>query len=280
MEAKQTRLPPRVDASKTESEPRGREAVKECIREWRSSGKKPAAAGIDRHLDPDMVETTKTCPVCRIKSHFVVPSSVVPVPPKRASRCPNSGGGPPPNPAKEKIVETYLQRKKRIPCRYYQESVRTWKQAIEKKAARSRPNDDDDIPLELSTVKTIVFKPRCRFGNDCHYAHIHPETGKPHTFTEAELERMNPRSRRGRSLYISDRLLDDSLALWEMFRDESARYVIDSANEERRQRDLSPIAISEDLARSASDLDLRILSELEDWENAAEDSDGTDLDTW
>jgi hypothetical protein len=64
---------------------------------------------------------------------------------------------------KQAIINDYLDRLKRIPCRYFEESVKQ--------------------QLDSST-----FRPSCRFGNDCHYAHMHPITGQPHVFSSAELD--------------------------------------------------------------------------------------------
>lgn len=229
-----------------------------------------------------MVETTKTCPVCRKKSQYVIPSSVVPVPPRRKPGEGGSGEESPANPAKEQIIKTYLERKKRIPCKYYQRSVDDWRQRLEREqSSRTIDNTDGtgDPTPELNAVSSVKFRPRCRFGNDCHYAHIHPETGEPHVFNEEELYGMDSRYRTGRSTFISDRLLEDSFSLWHMFRDEGARYVIEATNEERREMNLSPFSLEDDDdLREVYTPEARRRSFEEDWGVVLPSNDGVSFE--
>ncbi|KAI5291404.1 hypothetical protein KEM54_004939 [Ascosphaera aggregata] len=250
----------------------------DCIREWRSSSRKTTPAGSTQHIDSELVQMTKTCPVCRIKSDFVVPSCVMPSPlPKGKSVGSSSGGTSPSNPAKKELVDNYLQQRKRIPCKFYQASVRKWR-ALQRKSDRSANalrfiyTDDDeedeksDSRSAFEGAKRIPFKPRCKFGNDCHYAHTHPMTGEPHIFTQSELEHMQSRFRQRRSYFISDRLLNDSLAIWDMFHDEGARHIIESVNHERRQRSLSPLVLTVHYEGESQDTNVHSFTNIDDWD--------------
>jgi E3 ubiquitin-protein ligase makorin len=75
---------------------------------------------------------------------------------------------------KKEIVDRYLSRLKNIPCRYFEKSIE---------------DSRDSMP---------TFRPKCKFGNSCHYAHKHPITKEPYTFSEEEMNRgrRRPRQRR------------------------------------------------------------------------------------
>lgn len=75
----------------------------ECIRSWRSSA--PNNSSDDAELE--LKKASKTCPMCRSKSDFIIPSSIWPT-----------------STQKKTITEGYLGRLKTIPCRYFEESAR------------------------------------------------------------------------------------------------------------------------------------------------------------
>ncbi|OJD22940.1 hypothetical protein ACJ73_05707 [Blastomyces percursus] len=169
-----------------------------CIRSWRSSVG-TSAEDVINTLDSRVPrQTTKTCPLCRTKSEFVVPSSVFPTPPQPTAANtglarsetspandstmnaePSSLTGAD-NPAKAKIIDKYLARLKVIPCRYFEESIQRWR----------------DLPIienpdtEVGGVLHPEFSGECLFGNECHFAHIHPITKVPYIFTKKEISSM------------------------------------------------------------------------------------------
>jgi E3 ubiquitin-protein ligase makorin len=142
----------------------------ECIRGWRASAKRTSSSDrIDSRGNSNRLKTaSKTCPVCRTYSDFVVPSIVflpslptIETPPEsRADTGKVSGSEG--SGAKQEMINDYLNCLKRIPCRYFEESVKQG--------------------------DSSTFNPMCRFGNDCHYAHLHPLTGQPHIFSSTELD--------------------------------------------------------------------------------------------
>jgi E3 ubiquitin-protein ligase makorin len=116
-------------------------------------------------------KTSKTCPICRSHSHFIVPSSFFP-------DCGTTNGvRDKENAAKKEIVERYLARLKTLPCRYFEESIKN-----------SAPG----------------FMPKCKFGNRCHYLHSHPVTKQPYVFSAKELER--PRKFNGNRRGVLDQI--------------------------------------------------------------------------
>ncbi|KAG0653103.1 RING-type E3 ubiquitin transferase makorin-1 [Hyphodiscus hymeniophilus] len=133
----------------------------ECLRIWRASTNLP------QPLNDELRDATKTCPLCRAHSDFIIPSSQFPV---ASSTEPAQAGE---NTAKREIVDRYLRRLGNIPCRYFEKSVKNVAEAMHN------------------------FRPKCKFGNDCHYAHKHPVTKEPYIFSEAELKirRRKPRER-------------------------------------------------------------------------------------
>ncbi|CAG8485454.1 19804_t:CDS:2, partial [Racocetra persica] len=69
-----------------------------CIKEWRKT---------DSLTTPfQTTDTTKTCPVCRKNSPYIVPSSSF------------AKEGP----KKDEIVKSYKDRLSQIPCKYFQET--------------------------------------------------------------------------------------------------------------------------------------------------------------
>lgn len=153
----------------------------ECIREWRTShnGNDGTTSPFSEH--PGQPNPKKTCPMCRKPSDFVVPSSVFPTPPEHAETAKaannaeagsdqnDSRPSKPKNHMKEKIIATYLEKLKKIPCRYFEEGIRRW---------RTRT---------ASSSSAVPFRPMCFFGNRCHYAHTQPISGEPYVFSDQEL---------------------------------------------------------------------------------------------
>ncbi|KAK2739658.1 hypothetical protein FQN57_006491 [Myotisia sp. PD_48] len=197
-----------------------------CIRNWRAT-KNPDEDDDDITSGGDSSLSTKTCPLCRKRSEFVVPSSVLPTPPARvaASNDPTESKSQTPietatsttvttvapvasihNPMKEQIIDEYLAHLRRIPCRYFEEGVKRWR------GVRVRN-------------PWAQFRPICYFGNDCHYAHIHPTTKEQYIFSDAELlslQLMRDRRRGVRGDYEYDSLSEtdhetDRLLAFRMF---------------------------------------------------------------
>ncbi|PGG96202.1 hypothetical protein GX51_07943 [Blastomyces parvus] len=181
-----------------------------CIRSWRSSVGTSAEDVISSPDSRVPRQTTKTCPLCRTKSEYVVPSDVFPTPPQptataaglatNETTCTNdSTGNAEPssltradNPAKAKIIDRYLTRLKVIPCRYFEESIQRW---------RELPIIENPDP-EVGGLLHPSFSGECLFGNECHFAHIHPITKEPYTFTRQEISSMKRanHARRARAL--------------------------------------------------------------------------------
>ena len=122
--------------------------------------------------------------MCRVRSEFIVPSSVFPTPPDSTELAPEAADdteagqeqdasqpSKPKNPAKEEIINAYLDRLKNIPCKYFEEGVKRWRDAQRR-----------------SLLDTPEFRPVCYFGNTCHYAHKHPVSNEPYVFSPEELE--------------------------------------------------------------------------------------------
>ncbi|PGG95259.1 hypothetical protein AJ79_10159 [Helicocarpus griseus UAMH5409] len=165
----------------------------DCIRGWRSSVGNTAEDVVDSADTNVSRKATKTCPLCRVKSEYVVPSSVFPTPPEAptstaAGETASTNDSTenerpdntrrPANPAKAKIIDKYLARLKAIPCRYFEESIQRW-QAL--------PLVEDPSTGCLLPPK---FSGECLFGNECHFAHIHPLTKEPYIFTKKEITTM------------------------------------------------------------------------------------------
>jgi E3 ubiquitin-protein ligase makorin len=94
--------------------------------------------------------------------------------------------------AKQDIINNYLARLKTIPCRYFENSVK-----------------DQNEPS--------AFKPVCRFGNDCHYAHSHPITRQPYVFSSAELDAVKDKrllNRRRARNRLAEQILTAEMMLW------------------------------------------------------------------
>ncbi|KAF4624335.1 hypothetical protein G7Y89_g13833 [Cudoniella acicularis] len=149
----------------------------ECIRTWRASKTESERAPAD-----ELRKTRKTCPMCRSHSDYIIPSSIFPIPDK-------TSGQDTENTRKKEIVDGYLSKLKTIRCRYFEESIE-----------KSAPE----------------FKPKCQFGNTCHYLHIHPITKEQYTFSQEELNqfrrrRPKQRSTRSRTSTIEQMLIMDML---------------------------------------------------------------------
>ena len=50
------------------------------------------------------------------------------------------------------------------------------------------------------------LRPKCKFGNGCHYSHQHPATKEQYIFSEAELNRGRSRPRRRRPRYSDEEI--------------------------------------------------------------------------
>jgi E3 ubiquitin-protein ligase makorin len=101
------------------------------------------------------------------------------------------------------IVDRYLTRLKTIPCKHFQRSIQ------------------ESSPPE--------FKPKCPFGNHCHYSHSHPVTKDPYIFSEGELQRRRKPRRRSQML--------DEMAIMEiLFSDLAVGYM--STEEDEDEVDL------------------------------------------
>ncbi|KAK2810081.1 hypothetical protein FQN50_003275 [Emmonsiellopsis sp. PD_5] len=185
----------------------------DCIKSWRASSAadaQPPGGSLDSRVPS---KTTKTCPLCRVASDFVIPSSVFPTPPEEPEETEDDATAPEDatlmpseptesvkvNPAKVKIIEAYLAKLKTTPCRYFEESVERWR------ALGTIENPD-------RTVGGVIhpkFSGACVFGNQCHFAHINPITQAPYVFTPRELSMMKRENyaRRARQLRRARRRL-------------------------------------------------------------------------
>ncbi|KKZ62826.1 hypothetical protein EMCG_02821 [[Emmonsia] crescens] len=170
----------------------------DCIRSWRSSVGTSAEDVINLADSRVPRKTTKTCPLCRTKSEYVVPSSVFPTPPQTTAGTTSaardeigstngSSGNTEPsnltrtgNLVKAKIIDRYLARLKVIPCRYFEESIQRW---------RELPIIENPDPV-VGGLLHPAFSGECLFGNECHFAHIHPVTKAPYIFTRKEITSM------------------------------------------------------------------------------------------
>jgi len=128
-------------------------------------------------------KTSKTCPICRSQSDFIIPSSIWPIVSAPAS------ASLPDNTMKKGIVDGYLGRLKTIPCRYFEQSIKD-----------SSPD----------------YKFKCQFGNNCHYLHTHPTTKEPYTFSEEELRPRRRLPKRARAQFLQE------MAILEMLFSDSA----------------------------------------------------------
>ncbi|EEH40004.2 hypothetical protein PAAG_02193 [Paracoccidioides lutzii Pb01] len=182
----------------------------DCIRSWRSSVRNSAEDAINPTDSRVPKRTTKTCPLCRVKSEYVVPSSVYPTPPTAATAASNVASGNeiattnstetgesssetrPKNEAKAKIIDKYLARLKGIPCRYFELSIQRW---------RALPAIENLDP-NASGNRQAKFSGECLFGNECHFAHIHPITKTPYVFSKKEISLMKRANHERRSRAI------------------------------------------------------------------------------
>ncbi|KAG0123597.1 hypothetical protein HOY82DRAFT_636867 [Tuber indicum] len=146
-----------------------------CIRAWRSTAAPDAVPDSEGGV---LSKTSKTCPLCRVRSKFIIPSSVFPRPAGDAL-----DEGEKINPAKDAIIAAYLAKLKTIPCRHFTNSLLP--------SAPPRPRRD---------------LPDCPFGNDCHYKHTF--RGSPYVFSDSELSaQRRRRTHNPRRLGWMERLL-------------------------------------------------------------------------
>ncbi|KAI5307843.1 hypothetical protein KEM55_007261 [Ascosphaera atra] len=194
-----------------------------CIRLWRQEGNQQHEYNVRR--DPEKVDSTKHCPMCRKRSEFVIPSSVVPIPIRQEKD--DLGNIISVNPEKDKLIANYVQHRKQIRCKFFEKSVRHWREMnkhVEETGDRWWLPEDED---------RYAFKPRCRFGNDCHYLHIDPKTGEPYIFPDSDLQYLRHSAYRiplGGDTGIPDRVVLENIARYERDRDEDARHVIERVN--------------------------------------------------
>lgn len=137
----------------------------DCIRKWRSSSTKGSvpATSNDPYDNPTaLASTSKTCPLCRVRTRYVIPSIIFPKPHDDGSA----------NTQKEEIERVYLLRLSKIPCRYFTASL---------------------VPKDPHTEGSRGKHPRnhsspwCPFGNECHY--LHEKDGQQYKFSKAQLSR-------------------------------------------------------------------------------------------
>ncbi|KAI5789011.1 hypothetical protein EDC01DRAFT_608401, partial [Geopyxis carbonaria] len=163
----------------------------DCIRQWRSTSN--PNANNDRSDEQELTNTSKTCPLCRVQTRYVIPSHIFPTPPSDGSS----------NTQKAKIEAVYRRRLSSIPCRYFKQSLERVQSSSSDSHQRRRRG------------------PHCPFGNDCHYKHQIGDgnNAKHYTFTKGELNRHRweqRTSRRERRIamelgdgYFGDYLADD-----------------------------------------------------------------------
>ncbi|KAI5858940.1 hypothetical protein BZA05DRAFT_330335 [Tricharina praecox] len=134
-----------------------------CIRKWRCSS---STARNGRHDDPyaddphALASTSKTCPLCRVRTRYIIPSVVFPTT----------------TPQKKQIERVYRLRLSNIPCRYFVAS-------LQPRAPPPR-NESGLVPPH----GRLSNAPWCPFGNECHYQH-QKVPGVPYNFSESELAR-------------------------------------------------------------------------------------------
>lgn len=160
-------------------------------------------------MDPAAVsKNTKTCPLCRTKSDFVIPSSVFPTPPTVDAKSDRENSGPSQapdneaaeekqNPVKEQIIQGYLAKLKKIPCRYFEDEVKRWREKVARAEARNGGS--------ASSTRPPKFVPKCSFANKCHYAHLDPITKEPYVFSASEIRDMKRRRHEQRARELRDR---------------------------------------------------------------------------
>lgn len=66
--------------------------------------------------DGNLNKTSKTCPLCRVRSKYIIPSSIFPAPPPGSRPQSSPENDLSTNPAKEAIVQRYLDKLGTIPC--------------------------------------------------------------------------------------------------------------------------------------------------------------------
>jgi E3 ubiquitin-protein ligase makorin len=67
------------------------------------------------------------------------------------------------------------------------------------------------------------FKPKCQFGNSCHYSHTHPVTSEPYIFSQEELHHC----RRSKNQQYRARILEQMRMMEMLFSDLGVGYESD-----------------------------------------------------
>ncbi|EFQ98577.1 hypothetical protein MGYG_01603 [Nannizzia gypsea CBS 118893] len=169
----------------------------ECIRRWRHSrqgdqNSRNIGRG-SRSDDPYAIwgpTTTKSCPLCRKPSKYIIPSAIFPTPSpvtqdaskgivesETAASSKPIPNGTTLNPLKASIIKEYNRSMKKIPCRYFQTAIKNWEQKVKEATEKGAAEPP--------------FRPGCYFENKCHYAHIDPQTGEPYIFDAALIAEMH-----------------------------------------------------------------------------------------
>lgn len=131
-----------------------------CIRKWRCSSTSRSAPQDPYADDPNaLASTSKTCPLCRIRTRYIIPSVT----------------WPQDSTQKATIERVYLLRLSKIPCRYFTASLRP----------RERPVGPTGRAGPHTRRNT---GPWCPFGNECHYQH-EKVPGVKYEFSEAQVSR-------------------------------------------------------------------------------------------
>ncbi|OWZ17996.1 hypothetical protein PHMEG_0007983 [Phytophthora megakarya] len=99
-----------------------------CLRNWRSSEDQPK-------------QTVRQCPVCRVETKFIIPSSRMVTRPER----------------KKLLIDEYRKNLSSIPCRHFDEGRNL------------------SIRHQLLLRTAISTKGTCPFGTSCFYAHRYPD---------------------------------------------------------------------------------------------------------
>ncbi|KAI5289012.1 hypothetical protein KEM52_000944 [Ascosphaera acerosa] len=207
----------------------------ECIRAWRSGSSGPK-------------DNRRKCPICRTPTPYIIPSDVLPVPENADKGKDSQGKG---LPTKQELVNKYLQQRKAIPCRNFQKSVSGWQR---EQARRARGTEQSKRPS-----KTVPFRGRCQYGNDCLFAHIHPQTGEPYIFTEKDIEKSNQRDAAKRLRAVERRRrtrpsdpasfavsrIDSLMMLWETHRERWAYDELLEINADRVRCGRRPLSLTD-----------------------------------
>lgn len=112
----------------------------QCIRQWRDPTGKPY----------DVVDSgnTKKCPMCRSPSKFITPSSKF-----------FAHGST----LKDRAIAQYMESMARVPCKYFQHSLRKAQGELRRRSAGATDIREQDL------------EPFCPFGKDCFYQHLNED---------------------------------------------------------------------------------------------------------